>query len=160
MRAYDKDILQASGVYSDWVQENHAFTKHALTIRGLHFQLPPYDETKLIRVIQGAIQDVFVDLRANSSTFGKWASVEISKKKNNLLLIPAGFAHGYCTLENNTEVVYKVDKKYNPEYERGILWNDDSLGINWAATNPVISHKDKNQPSFEHFLNTTKSIVT
>jgi dTDP-4-dehydrorhamnose 3,5-epimerase len=114
------------------------------TIRGLHLQLPPFDETKLIRCIRGAIFDVAVDLRYRSSSFGKWYGIELNEENKRMFYIPRGFAHGFCTLTEKSEVVYKVDNFYSPEHERGIIWNDHDLGITWPTDNPVLSVKDSN----------------
>jgi len=158
MRVYDQKVFDNNFLKNGWVQENQSLSKEIYTLRGLHFQLPPYCEAKLIRVLRGKILDVYVDLRKGSQTFGKWGSAEISSHQNNMLLIPRGFAHGFLTLEENTEVCYKVDNFYSPEYEQGIIWNDDSLNINWYCENPILSDKDKKQQTFKEFVSRYKSI--
>ena len=159
MRVFDQKFFDNNLLKNDWVQENQSLSKKKFTLRGLHFQLPPYSESKLIRVLNGKILDVYVDLRTGSESFGKWGSTEISSDKNNMLLIPKGFAHGFLTLKENTEVCYKVDNFYSPEYEQGIIWNDDSLNIHWNCKNPVLSDKDKNQQSFNQFRSKYKSLT-
>ena len=159
MRVFDQKIFNENLLENTWVQENQSLSKEIFTLRGLHFQLPPYCEAKLIRVLKGKILDVYVDLRTGSETFGKWGSTEISSHQNNMILIPRGFAHGYLTLEENTEVCYKVDNFYAPDYEQGIIWNDDSLKIQWNCKKPVLSEKDKNQQSFNQFRSKYKSLT-
>lgn len=159
MRVFDQTIFNKNLLQYSWVQENQSLSKEKYTLRGLHFQMPPYCEAKLIRVLKGKILDVYVDLREASETFGNWGSTVISPDLNNMLLIPRGFAHGFITLEENTEVCYKVDNYYTPESEQGIIWNDDSLKIQWNCKNPILSHKDKNQQSFNQFISKYKSLT-
>jgi len=153
-RTFDDKIFSEYDLPTLWVQENHSYSINKNTIRGLHFQFPPHAETKLIRVINGEIYDVFVDLRDKSPTFGKWGSVILSSNNNKMILIPKGFAHGYCTLTNNCEVLYKVDNYYNPHKECGIRWNDPDLNIHFPITvyEPIISSKDLNLKSFSNFI--------
>lgn len=153
MRTYDEKIFKNYNINFHWVQENHSYSKKIGILRGLHFQLPPFTETKLIRCLKGKIFDVFVDLRMNSPTFGKWDSIELSENEFSLLLIPRGFAHGFITLTNDCEILYKVDNFYNPEYERGIIWNDPSLNIKWPELEPFLSEKDKNNYTLEALIN-------
>lgn len=152
MRAYDKEIFKNFNIDRDWVQENHSRSEQIGIIRGLHFQMSPYCETKLIRCIRGEILDVFVDLRAGSNTFGQWDSVELSEVNKKIAFVPRGFAHGFCTLSEVSEVLYKVDSIYKPEYEIGIIWNDIDLNINWQSQNPVLSEKDKKNISLKEFI--------
>ncbi len=158
MRTYDEKIFNEIGLRKNWVQENHSKTLKINTIRGLHFQLPPFSETKLVRCIKGAIFDVFVDLRKDSETFGMWESIIISEENFNMVFIPKGFAHGFCTLTDNCEVIYKVDNFFSPDFECGLLWNDEKLNINWPTTNPILSEKDKNNLKFQDFINKYGSI--
>lgn len=151
MRTYDVKLFEKAGINRKWVQENHSRSIKKGTIRGLHFQLPPYTETKLIRCIKGSVWDVFVDLRKDSPTFGEWDAVEISEENKKMILIPRGFAHGYKTLTEISEVFYKVDNYYTPEYECGILWNDLDLNIKWLISNPILSGKDKKNMTFSEF---------
>ena len=133
------------------MQENQSQSIGKDVIRGLHFQRPPHAETKLIRVINGAIFDVFVDLRRNSETNGEWDSIELSADSQNSVYIPKGFAHGFCTLAENTIVLYKVDSYYAPEFEGGIRWDDKTLGIPWPADNPHLSNKDQQLGTLSDF---------
>jgi dTDP-4-dehydrorhamnose 3,5-epimerase len=158
MRAYDKEIFTQNNLERDWVQENHSRSEKQGTIRGLHFQLSPYCETKLIRCIKGAVLDVFVDLRKNSDTFGKWDSVILSEENKKIAFVPRGFAHGICTLTGISEVIYKVDNIYKPEYEVGIIWNDPDIGIEWNIENPVLSEKDKKNITLKEFIEKYKGI--
>ncbi len=153
-RIFDDKIFKEYNLNYTWVQENQSFSKHKNTIRGLHFQLPPHSETKLVRVVVGEIYDVFLDLRKDSQTFGEWESIILSSNNNKTVLIPRGFAHGYCTLTDNCEVLYKVDNYYNPHKESGIKWNDPDLGINFPITvfEPTISAKDSNLKGFKSFI--------
>ena len=113
------------------------------TIRGLHFQRPPYAETKLLRVVAGAVFDVMVDLRKSSETYGQWDSIELSSAAHNMVYIPRGFAHGFCTLTADTIVLYKVDAPYSPESEGGLKWDDETLNIGWPTREPFLSSKDR-----------------
>ena len=151
MRTFDLQFFKENGINCNWVQENHSRSIRKHVIRGLHFQLPPHTETKLVRCISGAILDVFVDLRAGSETFGQWDSIELTEHNKKMILIPKGFAHGFCTLTNDSEVLYKVDASYSQESERGLLWNDHELGIQWPTSHPVLSEKDKHNMSFKQF---------
>ena len=158
MRTYDENEFKKYGLHRNWVQENHSRSIKKGIIRGLHFQFPPYAETKLIRCIRGAILDVFVDLRKNSSTFGEWDSIELSEQNKKCILVPRGFAHGFCTLTDESEIVYKVDNYYNPDAEGGIIWSDRDLDIKWAVSNPILSEKDAALKSFSDFVKEHKGI--
>ncbi|MFZ5940825.1 MAG: dTDP-4-dehydrorhamnose 3,5-epimerase [Bacteroidota bacterium] len=151
MRTWDRDLFRQNGLEFSWVQENHSRSERKGIIRGLHFQLPPFAETKLVRCIRGAVLDVFVDLRNDSATFGQWDSLELSEENNKMILIPRGFAHGFCTLSEFSEVVYKVDNFYSREHECGIIWNDPDLGIKWPVTDPILSEKDLINRGFREF---------
>jgi dTDP-4-dehydrorhamnose 3,5-epimerase len=143
MRTYDVADFKKYGIDRQWIQENHSRSEKKGVIRGLHFQLQPFAETKLVRCIRGSVLDVFVDIREGSSTYGHWDSIELNEENKTMILIPRGFAHGFCTLTDISEVVYKVDNYYSPEHERGIIWNDPNLKINWPVTNPILSDKDQ-----------------
>ncbi len=151
LRTYDIDVFKVHGLNINWVQENHSFSKRKGIIRGLHFQFPPHSEAKLVRVIRGSIYDVYVDLRTNSPTFGKWGSLELSDSNKKVLYIPRNFAHGFCTLADSSEVLYKVDNFYNPEAEGGIIWNDPDLEIDWPTDKPLLSKRDANLPLLSEF---------
>ena len=146
---YNKTELADAGFEFDFIQDNHSLSGPRGTIRGLHFQVPPFAQTKLVRVVKGAIFDVAVDIRPDSPTYGRHASIVISAQRWNQVLIPAGFAHGYCTLEPDTEVLYKVDAAYSPQHDRGLQWNDPVLGIEWPIEpeKAVLSEKDRNHPT-------------
>lgn len=134
------------GVEDTFIQDNHSYSAAAGTIRGLHFQLEPAAQTKLVRVAVGAIYDVAVDIRKSSPTFGKWTAVILTADNHRQLYIPKGFAHGFCTLVPDTHVMYKVDSFYSPEHDGGILWSDADLGIPWPTTKAVLSDKDTRYP--------------
>lgn len=140
--------LQDAGIDIAFVQDNHAFSAEKGTVRGLHFQTPPFAQDKLVRVVRGAIFDVAVDLRFGSPTYGQHVSAVISAEEWNQILVPVGFAHGLVTLEPNTEVLYKVSNYYSPEHDKGILWNDPALEFEWPVdeAEALLSDKDKRQP--------------
>jgi dTDP-4-dehydrorhamnose 3,5-epimerase len=150
---YNAARLKELGIKSEFLQDNHAYSREAGTVRGLHFQRPPFAQAKLVRVVRGAIFDVAVDLRKKSATYGKFAAAKLSATSGEQLFIPAGFAHGYCTLEPGTEVLYKVDARYAPEAEGGILWNDPALGIAWPvdADGAHLSKKDLALPRLRDY---------
>ena len=149
---YNKFELETLGINVEFVQDNHALSLHKGTVRGLHFQAPPYAQDKLIRVVRGAIFDVAVDLRVGSPTYGQHVSEIISAEAWNQILVPVGFAHGLATLEPNTEVIYKVSNRYSPEHDKGLFWRDPELGIDWPVSEgeAILSDKDIDQPSFAH----------
>ena len=148
--SFNAEIFKNNGLDLNFVQDNQSFS-HKDALRGLHFQTPPYAQGKLVRVVRGAVLDVVVDLRKNSSMFGKSFSIELTEQNNTMLWIPIGFAHGFATLENDTLFSYKCTQVYNKNSERGILWSDESLGINWGIENPILSDKDKINPTLENF---------
>ena len=147
---YNKRLLSEHGIGLDFVQDDHSLSGAKGTIRGLHYQTPPYAQDKLVRVVRGAIFDVAVDLRKESPTLGKHVSAVISSEQWNQILVPIGFAHGFCTLEPNTEVIYKVTNYYAPDHDKGLLWNDSDLGIEWPVSTgeATLSDKDRQQPRF------------
>lgn len=148
MESYNEATMIELGVNDRFIQDNQSLSTEAGVLRGLHYQLNPKAQTKLIRVLTGAIYDVILDIRPSSSTFGQWTGVILSEDNKKQLLVPKGFAHGFCTLVPNTQVLYKVDKYYSPEHDRGILWNDPVLGIDWPISDPLLSDKDKCHPVF------------
>lgn len=145
---YNRGALAEAGIELDFVQDNHSLSAERGTVRGLHFQSPPMDIAKLIRVLRGSIFDVAVDIRVGSPTYGQHVTATLDADGWSQLLIPAGFAHGFCTLEPNTEVFYKVTNIYSPEHDLGMRWNDPALGIDWPVTEAeaVLSEKDTRQP--------------
>jgi dTDP-4-dehydrorhamnose 3,5-epimerase len=140
---YNKKTFEINGLKLDFVQDNYSFTEEKWVIRGLHFQYEPFAKDKLVRVLNGKILDVFVDIRKNSSTYKKWGSYILDQKNQEWLLVPKGFAHGFLTLDNKCNVLYKVTDFYNAEKENGIIWNDEQLSIDWyGIKNPILSDKD------------------
>jgi dTDP-4-dehydrorhamnose 3,5-epimerase len=158
MRTFDETIFKEKSLDRKWVQENHSKSEEKGIIRGLHFQLPPFSETKLVRCINGGVLDVFVDLRKGSETFGQWDSIELTAENKKMIFIPRGFAHGFCTLTDVSEVVYKVDNYYSQQNERGLIWNDERVGVKWPTKNPILSEKDENNMSLEQFVMEFKQI--
>ena len=146
IESYNKSLLLQEGIDIDFIQDNHSFSKNAGVLRGLHYQLNPKAQTKLVRVCTGAIFDVVVDIRKNSDTFGHWISVILSEENKRQVLVPKGFAHGFCTLVPNTHVIYKVDEYYDRELDRGVLWKDPVIGIDWPVATPILSEKDSKLP--------------
>ncbi|NIK69960.1 dTDP-4-dehydrorhamnose 3,5-epimerase [Paenibacillus sp. BK720] len=146
MESYSQAAFAEHGIDIPFVQDNHSLSAQSGVLRGLHYQVNPHAQTKLVRVITGAIYDVAVDIRPNSPTFGQWEGVILSEANKRQLLIPRGFAHGFCTIVPNTQVLYKVDAFYSPEQDRGILWSDPALGIHWPTANPILSGKDQEHP--------------
>ncbi|QOT09878.1 dTDP-4-dehydrorhamnose 3,5-epimerase [Paenibacillus sp. JNUCC32] len=146
MESYNDSLFKQHGIAYNFIQDNQSLSVEAGVLRGLHYQLNPKAQTKLIRVLTGAIYDVIVDIRKSSPTFGQWVGVILSEHNHRQLLVPKGFAHGFCTLVPNTQVLYKVDEYYSPENDRGILWNDPALGIDWPTSNPTLSDKDQRHP--------------
>jgi dTDP-4-dehydrorhamnose 3,5-epimerase len=145
---YNASVLRDVGIHAEFVQDNHSLSRQTGTIRGLHFQIPPYAQAKLLRVLRGSIFDVAVDIRRGSPSFGKHVSAIISATEWNQIYIPAGFAHGFCTLEAETEVLYKVTAYYSAAHDLGLRWDDPQLAIEWpaVAANPILSEKDRRQP--------------
>lgn len=146
MESYSQERFKQQGINNIFIQDNHSLSVEVGVIRGLHYQLDPKAQTKLVRVSVGAIFDVVVDIRRSSPTFGQWVGVTLSENNKRQLLVPRGFAHGFCTIVPNTQVIYKVDEYYSPENDRGILWNDPVIGIDWPISNPILSEKDSKHP--------------
>lgn len=146
MESYSKTKFEQLGLEFDFVQDNQSLSVQPGVIRGLHYQLHPKAQTKLVRALTGALYDVVVDIRKGSSTFGEWIGVLLSEDNKRQLLVPKGFAHGICTLVPHTQILYKVDQFYSPEHDRGILWNDPDIGIEWPVSEPILSAKDQGQP--------------
>ena len=143
---YNKRALAEAGIELEFVQDNHSLSAEVGTVRGLHFQTPPMAQDKLVRVTRGAVLDVAVDVRTGSPTYGKHVAVELSAENWRQLLVPIGFAHGFCTLEPDTEVMYKVTNYYSAEHDGGVAWDDPALGIEWPVKDAVLSEKDRGLP--------------
>jgi dTDP-4-dehydrorhamnose 3,5-epimerase len=150
---YNAKSFVAIGIDATFVQDNESLSAQKGTVRGLHFQVPPMAQAKLVRVLKGAIMDVVVDIRRGSPTYGKWCSATLTASGGEQLYIPRGFAHGFCTLEADTQVAYKVDGYYAPECDTGILWNDPEIGIAWPvdAAAAILSQKDRGLPPLRDF---------
>jgi dTDP-4-dehydrorhamnose 3,5-epimerase len=146
METWSEAKYKELGIDRHFVQDNHSFTKQKGTLRGLHFQNNPMAQSKIVRCIAGAVLDVAVDIRKGSPTYLKWVAVELSAENKRQLFIPRGFAHGFLTLTDNVEFVYKVDNQYSPEYDRSIRFDDPDININWGLSNPILSDKDLNAP--------------
>ncbi len=132
LETFRQSDFAAMGIGCEFVQDNQAFSAQAGTIRGLHFQTPPHAQAKLVRVLRGAVYDAAVDLRQGSPTYGKWCGARLTAEGGEQIFVPRGFAHGYCTLEPDTVVAYKVDAYYAPQSEAGLMWNDPDIGIDWT----------------------------
>ncbi|WP_088042767.1 dTDP-4-dehydrorhamnose 3,5-epimerase [Bacillus sp. EAC] len=147
METYSESKFTELGINLTFVQDNQSFSATKGTLRGLHYQLNPKAQSKLVRCTRGSIFDVAVDIRKGSPTFGQWFGIELSAENKKQLLIPQGFAHGFMTLMDDVEVQYKVDELYAPDCDRGIIWNDPSIGIEWPIDiQPVLSEKDEKAP--------------
>jgi dTDP-4-dehydrorhamnose 3,5-epimerase len=148
-RSWCKREFEARGLNPQLVQCNISLSRNKGTLRGIHYQASPYQEAKLVRCTAGSIFDVIIDLRLNSPSFGKYATEVLSAGNHKMLFVPEGFAHGFLTLEDNTEVFYQMSEFYSPEHARGIRWNDPAFGINWPLTPPIISERDRSYSDFE-----------
>jgi dTDP-4-dehydrorhamnose 3,5-epimerase len=142
VESYSKKVFAENDIDIDFVQDNHSLSVEKGVLRGLHFQKAPHSQSKLIRVTKGRVYDVIVDLRKDSLTYKQWQGFELSAENGLILFVPKGFAHAFCTLEKNTEFMYKVDDFYAPECDGGIIWNDPELNIDWPIKNPILSEKD------------------
>ncbi|MGB0431403.1 MAG: dTDP-4-dehydrorhamnose 3,5-epimerase [Bacteroidia bacterium] len=151
MESYRESALKDLGININFVQDNQSLSGKGI-LRGLHFQAPPFSQAKLVKVVQGAVLDVAVDIRANSPTYGQHVKQLLSTKNMHQLLIPKGFAHGFVTLEEDTVFQYKCGNYYNKESEGSIYWNDSQLNIDWGVKDPIISEKDEEAPKFNDFV--------
>ncbi|PLX02071.1 MAG: dTDP-4-dehydrorhamnose 3,5-epimerase [Marinilabiliales bacterium] len=149
--SYNKENFLRNGIDHNFVQDNESKSSKGV-LRGLHFQKPPFAQGKLVRVMKGSVLDVAVDIRKNSPTYGKWASVELTQDNKWMYWVPPGFAHGFVTLEDNTVFFYKCTNVYNKNSEGSILWCDPDLHIDWKVENPILSEKDKTGPLFKDFV--------
>jgi dTDP-4-dehydrorhamnose 3,5-epimerase len=145
---YRADILSAGGIAAEFVQDNHVFSAHRGVLRGMHYQTPPHAQGKLVRCIKGTILDVAVDIRKGSPTFGRHAAVELSASNWKQLWVPSGFAHGYLTLEAESQVIYKVTDYWAPNCEKGLAWNDPEVGVDWGIPDDelTLAEKDRSNP--------------
>lgn len=154
LESYNRETFRANGIDAAFVQDNHSQSVRG-TLRGLHFQLPPFAQVKLVRCVRGTIWDVAVDIRAGSPTFGRWAGAELSAENFRQLYIPAGFAHGFCVLTDEAEVLYKTTAVYSHAHERGIAWDDPDLAIAWPVARPLLSDRDRRAASLAEYLAAT-----
>ena len=159
---YEAKAAAAAGISERFVQDNHSISYQIGTVRGIHLQLPPHEQGKLVRILRGRVFDVVVDLRPGSPTLGQFDSVELSSQDGNLLWVPPGFGHGFCTLEPDTEVFYKVDAPYRPDFEVSLAWDDPTLNIAWPVdpVEAVLSEKDQNGIALTEALAAIRSAVT
>jgi dTDP-4-dehydrorhamnose 3,5-epimerase len=148
-RTFCKNEFSGHGLNNEIVQINNSLSADKGTLRGMHYQLPPKAEDKIVRCIKGSLFDAIIDIRPDSETFGKWFGIELSAENRKMLFVPKGFAHGFITLEDNTEAFYLVTEFYGPDYERGIRWNDPKFNIDWPIDPIIISDKDQNHPDFD-----------
>lgn len=146
MESWNKKKMEEAGLFYDFVQDNHSKSTVKGTLRGIHFQKGDKAQAKLVRCVKGAVLDVAVDLHKNSPTFKQWVGVELSAENKKQLLIPRGFGHGFVTLTDDVEFLYKADNYYAPEADAGIRWNDPEIGVEWGIENPILSEKDKKNP--------------
>ena len=151
METYKYSVFKKNGIEKHFVQDNQSLSMKNV-LRGLHYQLPPFGQAKLVRCIKGKIFDVAVDVRKKSKTCGQWVGVELSEENKRMLYIPEGFAHGFLTLSEKAEIHYKMSSEYSPAHERGIIWNDTDIGIDWEIENienVILSPKDMKNPAFQ-----------
>lgn len=147
---YSKKLFRANGIDVDFVQDNHSRSARGV-LRGIHYQIAPHAQAKLVRVVRGEAFDVVVDIRKNSKSFGRYVSHLLSETNNKMVFVPAGFAHGFCALADGTEFLYKVSDDYSPLHERGLMWNDPTVGIEWPKVEGgyILSEKDKRHPGLK-----------
>jgi dTDP-4-dehydrorhamnose 3,5-epimerase len=145
LESFKESNFVKNGITNRFVQDNHSYSKKGV-LRGLHYQKNPQAQAKLVTVIRGEIFDVAVDMRKNSPTYGMWVGEILSVQNHRMLYVPEGFAHGFCVLSDDADVVYKVNREYSPEHDRGIIWNDPNVKIDWPIKNPILSSKDLEQP--------------
>jgi len=156
--SYSKKAFEALGITTEFVQDNHSRSIGHTVVRGIHLQKAPYAQAKLVRCTRGRMWDVIVDLRVGSSTFGQWQAVELSEDNSLMLYIPAGFGHGFKTLSDDVEVLYKVDQPYHPASELTIRWDDPTIGVDWGVIDPVLSEKDANAKTLNEQMNQFQEI--
>lgn len=147
-RSWCREEFAAHGLITRLAQCNLSFSRRRGTLRGLHYQTTPYEEAKLVRCTRGALYDVMIDLRAGSPTYLRWEAVELSADSHRMVYVPEGFAHGFQTLEDSSEVFYQVSESYRPDHERGVRWNDPTFNIRWPHPEPILSPRDRRHPDF------------
>ena len=152
MESWNKKKMEEAGLFYDFVQDNHSKSTVKGTLRGIHFQKGDKAQAKLVRCVKGAVLDIAVDLRKNSPTFKQWVSVELSAENKKQLLIPRGLGHGFVTLTDDVEFLYKADNYYAPEAEGGIRWNDPDIDVEWGVENPILSKKDRENAFLKDIL--------
>jgi dTDP-4-dehydrorhamnose 3,5-epimerase len=146
METYKKSVFDKAGIREDFVQDNHSSSRKNI-LRGLHYQIPPRDQAKLIRCIRGEIFDVVVDIRRGSPHFGEWLGEYLNEDNRKMIFVPSGFAHGYLVLSDKAEIVYKISEEYSKNHERGLLWKDPEVSIDWPlSVSPILSKKDQKLP--------------
>lgn len=151
METYQRGSFEEAGIKGEFIQDNHSRSSYGV-LRGIHFQMNPYAQAKIVRCTRGVIYDVAVDLRKDSSTFGQYEAVILSEYNKRQLYVPRGFGHAFLTLSDVAEVCYKVDNDYAPDYEGGLIWNDSDLNIPWPIEEPVLSEKDKEWPTLRELV--------
>lgn len=154
LESYNAEAWRNAGIETVFVQDNHSKSTRG-TLRGLHFQLPPAAQVKVLRVVRGAVWDVVVDIRVGSPTFGRWVGVELTAENFRQVYVPTGFAHGFCVLSDEAEILYKTSAVYSPAQERGIAWNDPQLAVVWPVTEPLLSDRDRRAGSVADYLAAT-----
>jgi dTDP-4-dehydrorhamnose 3,5-epimerase len=152
LESFSSREMESLGLPGQFVQDNHSRSLSKGVVRGIHFQKPPFAQSKLVRVVRGSVFDVVVDLRTGSKTFGTWVGVTLSDINKKMLFIPKGFGHGYCTLTEDSEFLYKVDAYYSAQHDAGVRWNDPDIGIQWPVTDPTLSQKDLALPFLKDLL--------
>lgn len=145
MESYKHSAFEANGIRDTFVQDNHSHSIRGV-LRGLHYQLPPKAQAKLVSVLRGVVFDVAVDIRSGAPTYGHWVGTTLSGEDRRMLYVPVGFAHGFCVLSEYADVHYKVSEEYAPDFERGLRWDDPNLGINWPIDKPIVSDRDSHWP--------------
>ena len=145
METYQYETFAANGITTRFLQDNHSRSAQGV-LRGLHYQKDPFAQGKLLKVVIGEVFDVAVDIRQGSPTFGQWVGDRLSEENGRILYVPPGFAHGFCVLSETADLIYKATNYYKPETDRGIIWNDPKIGIEWPLTNPILSAKDAKLP--------------
>jgi dTDP-4-dehydrorhamnose 3,5-epimerase len=159
LESYNAEAWRKEGITTPFVQDNHSRSTCG-TLRGLHFQLPPAAQVKVLRVVRGAVWDVVVDIRVGSPTFGRWIGVELTADNFRQVYVPVGFAHGFCVLSDEADILYKTSEVYSPAHERGIAWNDPQIAVSWPVANPLLSDRDRRAGSLADYLAETPFVYS